>query len=38
MKSTLQAGLMASKRIIIDQPCTIDSLGENLRVAGKSAA
>jgi len=38
IKSTLQAGLTASKRITIDKPRTIDFPGENLRVAAKVAA
>ena len=42
MKSTLQAGLSASKRIAVDTPRTIEIPGENLRitakVAGKAAA
>jgi predicted thioesterase len=32
MKTTLQAGLTASKRITVDKPRTIDFLGETLRV------
>ena len=32
MKSGIQGGLTASKRIVIDKPRTIDFLGEELRV------